>query len=149
MQKFYFRVLVLIAVALNVGWGFIPYIEYNFYGPEKNDLMRWTGYGAPLDWDALVYLWYAFLVAYGVTCIGLIYFKAWSRECFLLVKVIVLLLSFVYGVSVISEFSSFYGQIMTLIDGFIIAMIYFSDLRMEFTVTHNNRMQPDARTARR
>ena len=147
--RFYFRVIVLLAVALNVGWGFLPYIEYNFYGPEKTDLLRWAGYGSPLGWDALVYIWYTILVAYGITCIGLIYFKSWSRECFILVKAIVLLLTFVYGVSVTSEFSSFYGQIMILLEGFIIAMVYFSELRSEFTVTHNKRMQSDAAEPRR
>jgi hypothetical protein len=142
--KFYFRLLVLLSVVLYVGWFFFGFFESRFYSPEISDLMTWSGYGAAFNWNVLTYIAYASLLAYGIVCVGLIYFKSWARECFLLLTALVLLLTFVFGVNVLTEASSFYIQIMNMIDGFIIAMIYFSELREEFKITHNEPIQPNA-----
>jgi hypothetical protein len=147
--KLHFRLLVLLSVVLYVGWFFIGYFESWFYSPELSDLMTWSGYGAVFSWNVLTYIAYALLLAYGIVCVGLIYFKSWARECFLLLTILAMLLTFVFGVNVFTEASSFYLQIMNMIDGFIIAMIYFSELKVEFKITHNKRMQPDAAEPRR
>ena len=142
--KYYFRLLVLLSVALYVGWFFFGSFESKFYSSEIIDLMTWSGYGAAFGWNVLTYIAYASLLAYGVVCLGLIYFKSWARECFLLVTVLGLVLTFGFGVNILTEASSFYLQVMNIIDGFIIAMIYFSELKEEFNITHNKRMQSDA-----
>ncbi len=147
--KLHFRLLVLLSVGLYVGWFFFGSFESRFYSPELTDLMSWSGYGAAFSWNVLTYIAYASLLAYGIVCVGLVYFKPWARECFLLLTVLVLLLTFVFGVNVLTEASSFYLQIMNMIDGFIIAMIYFSEIREEFKITHNKRMQSDQQNATR
>ena len=141
--KFYFRVLVFVSVALNVAGVFIPYFDSWAYDSEVNDLIAWTGYNSPLSWEVRSALWYGLLLAYGIVCVGLIYFKFWARECFLLVVVITVLGTFVYGINVATETTSAYAYILNFTDGFIIAMIYFSDLKNEFAFTHYKRMQPD------
>ena len=135
--KLQFRLLVLLSVALYVGWLFFGYFESRFYSAEISDLMTWSGYGATFSWNVLSYIAYASLLAYGIVSLGLIYFKPWARECFLLLTILVLLLAFVFGVNVLTEASYFYLQVMNMIDGFIIAIIYFSEIRDEFKITHN------------
>ena len=141
--KFYFRVLVLVSVALNVGSAFLPYFESWAYGSEVNDLLTWSGYNSPFSWEVRSGIWYGMLFAYGIVCIGLIYFKPWARECFLLIVALTILSTFIYGVNVLTEATSVYFYIWNLIEGIIIAMIYFSELKNEFTVTHNKRMEAD------
>ena len=140
---------MLLSVALFVGSVFFPYFEPRFYSPEVSDLMTWSGFGAVLSWEVRAILWYGLLLAYGIVCIGLIYFKPWARECFLLVVTLLLLSAFLQGINILTEASTTYMQVMNLIDGFIIAMIYFSELRKEFEITHNKRMQLDAAEPRR
>ena len=94
-------------------------------------------------------LWLGSIFAYGVVSIGLIYFKSWSRECFLLLTVILLLSNFAYGIGVYTELSSFFGQILNLLDGLIIGMIYFSKLRDEFGSIPGKPMSSDATNPRR
>ena len=141
--KLRFRLLVLLSVALYVGWFLLPYVENRVNSQEMADLLTWSGYGALFGSNVLAFLAYGCLLAYGIICVGLIYFKSWARECFVLLMVIVLALSFVYGVSVLSEVSIVYLQVMNIIDGLIIALIYFSALSKEFDITHNKRMQTD------
>ncbi len=126
-----------------MGWFFFGYFESRFYSPEIIDLMTWSGYGAAFNWNVLTYIAYALLLAYGIVCLGLIYFKPWARECFLLLTILAMLLTFVFGVNVLTEASSFYLQIMNMIDGFIIALIFLSELKEEFKIAHNKRMQSD------
>jgi len=145
----HFRLLVLLSVVLYVGWFFFGYFESRFYSPEIVDLMTWSGYGAAFNWNVLTYIAYTVLLAYGIVCVGLIYFKPWARECFLLLTVLAMLLTFLFGVNILTEASLFYLQLMNMIDGFIIAVIYFSDLKEEFKITHNKRMQSDAAEPRR
>lgn len=139
--RIHFRLLVLLSVVLYVGWYFFGYIEYRFYSPEIIDLMTWSGYGAAFNWNVLNYISYALLLAYGIVCLGLIYFKPWARECFLLLTILALLSSFIFGVNVLTEASSIYLQVMNMIDGFIIALIYFSDLKKEFKITNKDASQ--------
>ena len=147
--KIYFRLLVLFAVALYVGLFFFPIIDSRFYSPEEIDLMTWAGYGAAFSRDVLVYLAYGLLLAYGIIGIGLIYFRSWARDCFLLLVIILVLTSFAYGVNILTEASMAYLQLLNIIDGLIIGIIYFSALRKEFEVTHDKRMLSDADTPRR
>lgn len=147
--KLYFRVLVLLSVALYVGWFFFGLLESRFYGPEITDLMTWSGYGAAFGWNVLTYFAYGSLLAYGMVSVGLVYFKSWARECFLLLTVIVLLMTFAYGINILTEASMVYLQLMNLIDGFIIAIIYFSTLSEEFKFTPGQRIQSDPAEQRR
>ncbi len=140
---------MLVSVALYVGMAFLHHLENGIYKAEIIELLRWSGYGAFLDRPALTVLWYGSLVVYGAVCIGLIYFKAWARELFVLLTVLILLTSFLGGLRIETEVSLFYGQILNLIGGFIIAMIYFSELLGEFTVTRNKHVQTDRPTAGR
>ena len=147
--KTYFRLLVLISVALYVGLFFLPVIESRFYSPEEIDLMTWAGYGAAFGRDVLLYIAYGSLIVYGIIGIGLIYFKSWARECFLLLVIVLVLTSFGYGVNILTEASMVYLQVLNIIDGLIIGIIYFSALRKEFKVTHNKALQSDAAKPRR
>lgn len=147
--KFYFRLLVFLSVALYVGSFFFSYFESGFYSSEITDLMTWSTYGAAFSRDVLIYLTFGSLIAYGIVCIGLIYFKPWARECFLLLILVLFFMTFTFGINILTAASSAYFQLMNIIDGFIIAIIYFSPLRNEFKLTHNNGMQSGTAEPRR
>jgi len=149
MFKLYFRILVIASVALYVIWGFLPRIESHFYSPETIDALSWAHVGRVFSWEALSNISYAFLIAYGVVSIGLIYFKPWARLAFLWLTILSVVSSFFYGITVLTELSTVYLQVMSIIDGFILALVYFSSLSKEFKFTHNKRMQSDRPTAGR
>ena len=135
--------LILISVGLYVGVIFLRHIETMFYSEDTMDMVRWSGYGAFFDWRAQSVLWHGLLLAYGVVCVGLIYFKSWARECFLLLAVVLIFSNLIYGVTVHTELSSIYAHILWMLDGIIIAVMYFSELKEEFNTTHNTGMQSD------
>jgi len=139
-----FRVLVLVSVALYVGWFFFPFLESRFYSRELIELKRWAGLGASLDWRLLTAFAYGSLLAYGVIGIGLVYFKRWARTGFLWLIIFLELSCFTFGVNILTEAEIVYLQLLNIIDGFILAIVYFSRLSEEFTPAADRPLQADA-----
>jgi hypothetical protein len=141
---FYFRLLILLSVGLYVVWFYGPYFIHNDHEPEITDALSWVGYGAKFSWDVMEVASHAFLFAYGVICIGLIYFKNWARIAFVFLTVISLIANLGFGLNIYTPFDAMYLQVMYMLDGFILAVIFFSSLSKHYEQTHNKRMQSDA-----
>jgi len=143
-SKFYFRLLILLSVGLYVVWFYSPYFIHIDHEPEITDALSWVGYGAKFSWNVIEIASHAFLFAYGVICIGLIYFKNWARVAFVFFTVISLIANLGFGLSVYTAFGAMYVQVMYVLDGFILAVIFFSGLSKHYEPTHNKRMQSGA-----
>ena len=125
-----FRLLVISAMLFYVLWFCAPYLDSYIKDPNVQDLLLWHGYGAiikPTDIEA--YVW---LLVYGLLSIGLVYFKAWARTAFLVVTVLAVTLILASGMTIHTVYEQILLQIVTLLDGAIIAMAYFSKLKDEF-----------------
>jgi len=130
--KLSFRLLVLAAVGLYVVWFYSPYFLHFDHEPEVIDALSWNGFGAKFSWDVLETGSHIFLFAYGITCIGLIYFKNWARIAFAFFVGISSITTLGFGLHVYSALGALYTQIVYMIDGFILAVIFFSKLANEF-----------------
>ena len=100
------------------------------YDQNTNDALTWNGYGALVPMHDLVP--YAFLIAFGVVSIGLIFFKSWARTGFLFLTAIGFLLSPVIGLSVQTGVDSLLSYFINLSDGAILVMAYLTSINNEF-----------------
>jgi len=130
--KIYFKLLVLLSVGLYVVWFYAPYFIHIDHEPEVLDALSWNGFGAKLSWEVLEVGAHIFLFGYGVTCIGLIYFRHWARIAFVFFVGISSIATLGFGLHVYSAIGALYVQIMYMLDGFILAVIFFSKLSGEY-----------------
>ena len=143
-RKLRFRVLIAVSVALYFAWFFFPLLESRFYSRELIDLKNWAGYGALLDGKMLTLVAYGSLLAYGAIGIGLFCFKAWARTAFLWLIIFLELSSFGFGINILTEAEVAYLQLLNIIDGFILAIIYFSGLSEEFASAANGLLRTNS-----
>lgn len=144
MPKRQFRLLILVSVALYVAWFFFPFLESRFYSRELIELKRWAGFGASLDWRLLTALAYGSLLAYAVVGIGLVCFRRWARTAFLWLIILLELSCFVFGINILTEAEVAYLQLLNIINGFILAIVYFGGLSREFTPADDATLQSNA-----
>lgn len=144
MPKRQYRVLIPASVALYVAWFFFPFIESRFYSRELIELKRWAGFGASLAWRLLTALAYGSQLACAVIGIGLVCFGRWARSAFLWPIILLKLSCFVLGVNILTEAEVAYRQLLTIINGFILASVYFSGLSREFMPPAGTALQPNA-----
>jgi len=147
--KSLFRYLVLLSIALYAVWFIIPYFSAQLYSSDTYDALSWAGFGATFSFEILTVISYGFLAMFGVVSLGLIYFKNWARLGFSVLIAFSVLAPIIYGISVETEVESFLGQVITLVDGVLLALMYFSSISSEFDNSHNKRMQSDAAEPRR
>jgi len=107
-----------------------PYFWAHIYSGDKLNMLSWDGFGAMYDINGPIQ--YLFLVAYGVVSIGLIFFQPWSKQLFLGLTLLSIAITLFSGISVYEPINGLLGYIMTLIDGSILTMIYFTSVSKEF-----------------
>lgn len=144
LPKRQFRVLILVSVALYVAWFFFPLIESRFYSLELIELKRWSGLGASLDWRLLTVIAYGSMLAYGVIGIGLACFQRWARVAFLWLIIFLELSCFIFGINILTEAETAYLQLLNIINGFILAIVYFSGTSHEFATLADAAVRPNA-----
>ena len=140
-MKSLFRFLVLLSIALYAVWFTIPYFSAQLYSPNTYDALSWSGFGAMFSFEVLTAISYGFLASFGVISVGLLYFKNWARQGFSVLIGLSIVAPIIYGISVVTELEAIIGQALTLVDGAILALMYFSSLSIEFQNSHNKRMQ--------
>ena len=132
----HFKNIVLANFIIYVIWFLIPYVDINL-SQDEYDALSWSGLGA--IYEGSVYIDYAFFLIYGITTLGLIYFKYWSRPLFLIVSISDFVFSSISGVAVILPVDGTVGYLLTLTDGAILYMLYFTKISQKF----NKRVQKD------
>ena len=79
-----------------------------------------------------------FIIAALITSIGLFFFKPWAKQTYLIITIIGFLISPLIESQVIEHgLSSSIGDISNVITGFILALLYFTDV-YKFNVEKNN-----------
>ena len=130
-MKRIFRLLVLLSLGLYVLWFFFPYIDPLIYDEDRLELWSYSGFDALLEFPAWhFYLW---LVFNAVITVGLYRFDAWSRDLLIICYILSYFLSPIYGTAVQSPISGVLGSLVTLLDGVVIGMAYFSPIASRFS----------------
>jgi len=105
--------------------------------------LSWRGADAAIEGS---YFWfYGLLLTYTGLSAGLILFQAWARTLFLVVVPIQLLLTLLFGISVLLPWEVFLVSLTTYIDGFILCMLLFTSISTSFSsITKRNTTPPKA-----
>jgi hypothetical protein len=122
--------LVVANFAVYVIWFSMPYISGHLYDTETLDALSWSGHGATIP--RIDFLPFAFLLAFGLTTIGLVFLRKWGRTGFLILTVFSLFYLLGSGLNVQTEFDSFLGYFVNLSDGAILTMAFLTRLSNEF-----------------
>jgi len=106
-----------------------PYMWHLLYEEEIIHVLRYTGYGYSFP---IPYMGYVFLTLYGIASFGLVMFKDWARIGFLVVTIFALMITPFTGLAITGWYESVLWSLLTMTEGMIIALAYFSSIRNEF-----------------
>lgn len=131
MEK-YFRWIPIIQLLLLMIWFFMP---WDFAYKNQADMaLTWAGANALLDRETTFVLSNFLTGIYAVAYIGLFFLQRWARILFLILCIFGGFIIPVYGISVQSGIESMLGYFMSLIDGVLIAVLYFTNASKKFNV---------------
>lgn len=125
-----FRLLVLVSTTIGLflyGWQYLPL----GVSEETQRLLTLGGEGA-LAVDFSSFALTSFHTLSIVCAVGLIRFSNWARWLFLAVYLLPIVASFLGGLVVWLPWETALFSIVTLMDGFILALAFFSALSVRF-----------------
>lgn len=133
MLKLY-RSLLVISFTIQAVWLFVP--EGVRYPPTLEDPFSWEMQYSVLG-ESLIYGGILlFSLMYFILMVGLFFFIRYARHAFLILVLASGLFSTLSGLSVQYGFEILANYYLTLIDGVILGMIYFSRLGQYFQRDH-------------
>lgn len=125
-----FRILVVVSYALYVAFFFMPYLWASIYDQQTQNILSWTGYGAVIPFVG--WIGYCFFTAYSLITVGLLFTWPLARFLFTFFTVGSITLVALQGVSVLTASEGVILYIMNLIDGALIAIMYFTSFGSRF-----------------
>lgn len=129
MEKIY-RVIIVLQVLIQLAWFYIP---WGFaYSNGADSALLWLGKNAYISDQIIIIISNSVTALYLGAYLGLFFFQGWARHLLLLISLFGGLSIVLYGLSIQSSYESMLGYFMTLGDGFIIALAYFSSLSSKF-----------------
>jgi hypothetical protein len=126
-----FRVLIVATLLLQIVWFILPYGWTYLYEGDAITLLSWNNYGAYIDHNG--YLPYLIVVAYIAASVGLMLFKKWARVLFLCLTIGTIVLTPFLGFTVTPALDASIGYIVSLADGAILALAYFTSVANELS----------------
>lgn len=125
-----FRAMVVVNLAAGIALTVVP--DSAWSDGRFADLLKYDGYGAQL---LLVHPVYQSLplIASVVAAIGLAFFQNWGRLLFLVLWLIYLFGSLVFGVRVAPPIANFVSIIESTLSGAILALAFFGPLSGAFS----------------
>src|SRR5512135_1651690 len=121
-----FQTLVVISALLYIVWMALPHLSRTFT-PEVQNALAWSGYGG-VSWvsDPLFFL--SIGVGKFVASLGLFLLRSWGRWLLLAVVTVSLASVPFAGVSTGVPLDNIVGYFLSLTDGAILALAFFSPL---------------------
>lgn len=115
---------------------------------DWRNILAWNGDGgwlgsdfgehlSPVAATGLLILVIMLLVASLIIQVGLFYFRAWARAGFLVLTVALYFITPFLGLAIYLPVEALLYEMVSVLDGFIIATAYFSPLRREFARKRN------------
>jgi len=111
---------------------FIPYFDNFLHEEGTLAALSWSGYNAWISPAAQDIFAYTTLFFYVVASIGLINFKTWSKTFFVVLTIFSILSELLFGFSAITAYDAMLLDIVGILDGAILAMLYFTSISNEF-----------------
>jgi hypothetical protein len=126
-----YRYSIVHTAAIYVAVLILPFNWPLIYSNEVIEKIVWSN-GA----GAIVYipiaLFYTISALYMISLIGLIFYKRWAKYVFISLTGFVLIANLGQGVFSQGPLESFGNQALSLIDGFIVALIFYSPISERF-----------------
>ncbi|MCF6282681.1 MAG: hypothetical protein L3J28_10840 [Candidatus Polarisedimenticolaceae bacterium] len=130
-----FRSLILVSNAVYVLWFFQPYNAPWLYETEILNALSWSGWGGnELLAEKISGL---LIIAWLATAFGLWFFKAWARTTFVVLNISTVILTPIFGLLVQSSVDVILTQVMTIADGMLLFMCYFSSVSANFNTKNS------------
>jgi hypothetical protein len=126
--KVYYTALIISAVFFLMYW-FAPW-GYQYLAQEKQSLLSYHSYGSVIGESE--YLYWGFFSAMVIGYVGMLLFRKLFRLWFVSLIVISLILSPLFGMSIITGIEVFIIDTSTILSGFVIALAYFTPLKDKF-----------------
>ena len=123
-----FKNTVIGFLILLIIWYCIPFFWEHLYNDEQLNLLSWHGYESFIDIYGPIPYIIAFL--YIVASLGLLSYKKWGRTMLLSLTIVTIFPIWGYGVTPPIEGSI--GYIVTLAQGVILTISYFTSINNEF-----------------
>jgi len=124
-----YRAGIIISMALYAVWFLLPNAGLPLSN-EIHSIMEWNFYNEIVSIPAVIN-WIMFLL-FNMASIGMLFFKRECRDLFLILMIGSFILTPLRGVSVMTAIDASIGYYITIIDGFILALAYYSELSDNF-----------------
>jgi len=109
----------------------LPFIWPEFYTSEQIERIVWSN-----SVGAIIYIptsiFYSIAVLYFISLVGLVFYQRWARFVFLSLTILVLFMGLGQGVFSQGPLDAFLNQMLSLLDGLVLALVFFSDLSQKF-----------------
>lgn len=129
-MKNIFKWTVLFSLALYIFYFFMPYLWEFIYDYETLNLLALNGWRSEVPYYNLVSFSFGFV--YLIISIGLFLFNIWARTAFFYLTIATIIITPFLGASVMIKYDLMLSQIVTLLDGVILSMAYFTSISDEF-----------------
>lgn len=122
---------IIAGVFILQGAWFIASWDFAYHGGAEAALI-WVGANALISEQAIIFISLVLTVLYFLAYIGLFFYQSWARLLLVLISLLGGFGIVLYGLSVMSGYEAVIGYFLTLGEGMIIAMAYFSSLSQRF-----------------
>jgi len=137
MDKLY-KFLIVFGSAGYIIWFFQPYNILEIYDLEVFDILSMAGYGSlDINWNAISYIT---LSLYLFSAVGMWFYINWARNLFLIITVVTVVMTATGGVSVETSIDATLSYLISLSDGALLFMCYFSSVSEKYK-THNKSLK--------
>jgi len=125
-----FRKIVVLMLLAYVSYIGIPYLWPLIYDQSILDALTWNGYGGKIN----VYGFFPYLIlaVMLISLVGLLFFKLWARNLFLVVVVVSVATSPFMGLAVQGPAESIPAILISLGMGAILSLSFLSGVKSEF-----------------
>ena len=134
MEKL-FRYLVVCTTLLYILYWCLPYFDYHWMSNEEIDLANYNTWGAILP-NHLIIHWGIF-ISWVLVSIGLFFFIPIARILFVIMQVTTTVLSLFMGYLILPPFNAALAEVVVLLDGVILAMLYLTSVSTKFEIPPN------------
>jgi len=126
-----FRSALIIVVLGQLAWVFAPWEQ--LYG-DNIIAVSLVSHAEPfVPRRAVEFFTYVSFLGYLAACVGMFSYRAWARSLFLVMLAINAAWSVVAGLHVQSGYEAMFGYVLTVMDGLIVGLSFYSDVANRFS----------------
>lgn len=125
-RLFIFSLIFLLLFSFFFPWGF-------FYRGGSISALYWLGEDSLVSDRSIIFVSNLLAISYFLIYLGMIFYRNWARIALVAVSLVGGIAIPLYGISVQSGFEAMIGYFITLGDGAVISISFFSSLGSKFS----------------